>query len=238
MKQRVNILKGSEYFPYRLYMFTFSQRHLFAQLDLLESAPKVSCVLKFPAWGYRQAYFHSVKMPSTGSTGLARICPKLTCHACYKSRTEDINKFIFTPSQSATDLQNNISITWQMVKRPTDGPAFSAKGAGCQSACEGGTRTRTSLLAALIISVSIYRYRYRHMFYLLYYTHYFIYIYIYIYIYVESAVVPIAERPLCPPILWSLDSQVQTPKVHKSVLDVLGIDKRPRSWIVHALKRL
>jgi len=96
-------------------MFTLSQRHLLAQLDLLEFDPDLSCFIEITAWGNQQAYFHS---------------------------------------ESKHHLQNKISVAWQTVKCPNGQPAFSTEGDGVRPAPTtwgGGTRTRTSLLAALIL---------------------------------------------------------------------------------------
>jgi len=136
-------------------MFTFSQSHLLAQLDLPQ---KCHAYYKSQPDDIDEPIFTQSKHHRSGSTELARICSKLV--RLVTSHGQRISTSLFSLSQSATDLQNKISVPWRRVKRPTGRPALSAEGTGVYPTpptCEGGTSTRTSLLAALISFLSVAR---------------------------------------------------------------------------------
>jgi len=96
--------------------------------------------------------FKLSKRPLLATQGLARICSKLLMlHRIHGLRIS--TSLLSLRVKSATVLQSKISVAWQTVKRPNGGHVFTAEGAAIRPAsptCEAGTRTRTSLLAALI----------------------------------------------------------------------------------------
>jgi len=76
--------------PWCMYMFTLSQRHLLGQLDFLDYAPNLSCLIKVMAWGYWQAHFHSVKSPPTGQRKSALgKSGKIVCPAGLRSQLRE-----------------------------------------------------------------------------------------------------------------------------------------------------